>query len=131
MSVKTGGKYCQFLYDALGRRSAKISEEGRIDFLWDGNQLIGEYRNGDFTWYLYEPGTFNLIAMCRQGQVYSYHLDHLGTPLSLTDPQGRVVWQAEYQVNGDANVIIDDIPNPHRFQGQYHDQETGLHYRPR
>ncbi|UTV26480.1 hypothetical protein [Photobacterium atrarenae] len=76
VSVKTGGKYCQFLYDALGRRTAKISEEGRTDFLWDGNQLIGEYRNGDFTWYLYEPGTFNLIAMCRQGQVYSYHLDH-------------------------------------------------------
>ncbi|WP_282176057.1 RHS repeat domain-containing protein [Vibrio nereis] len=128
VSVKTGGKYCQFQYDALGRRSAKVSEEGRTDFLWDGDQLIGEHCNGAFTWYLYEPGTFNLIAMCRQGQVYFYHLDHLGTPLSLTDAQGRTVWQAEYQLNGDANVIIDDIPNPHRFQGQYHDQETGLHY---
>ncbi|WP_282176054.1 polymorphic toxin type 30 domain-containing protein [Vibrio nereis] len=128
VSVKTGGKYCQFQYDALGRRSAKVSEEGRTDFLWDGDQLIGEHCNGAFTWYLYEPETFNLIAMCRQGQVYFYHLDHLGTPLSLTDAQRQTVWQAEYQLNGDANVIIDDIPNPHRFQGQYHDQETGLHY---
>ncbi|ELR64585.1 Rhs family protein [Photobacterium marinum] len=31
-SVKSGGRYNQYQYDALGRRSAKITEGGRTDY---------------------------------------------------------------------------------------------------
>ncbi|SEK11810.1 RHS repeat-associated core domain-containing protein, partial [Achromobacter sp. NFACC18-2] len=63
-----------------------------------------------------------------------YHCDHLGTPQELTDAQGEIVWSAHYQAWGEAKEAITDaaraagIRNPIRFQGQYLDRETGLHY---
>jgi RHS repeat-associated protein len=58
-----------------------------------------------------------------------YHNDHLGTPQELTDWEGRVVWSARYRVYG--NVVrkdVEQVENNIRFQGQYWDEETGLHY---
>ncbi|WP_227106707.1 RHS repeat-associated core domain-containing protein [Chromobacterium rhizoryzae] len=66
--------------------------------------------------------------------VYYYHTDHLGTPQALTDEQGALALEMDYQAWGQAREIIADaaskagIRNPFRFQGQYQDQESGLHY---
>jgi RHS repeat-associated protein len=60
--------------------------------------------------------------------VYFYQLDQLGTQLSLTDSENNIVWQAHYSVFGQASVTINDIDNPIRFQGQYFDNESRLHY---
>ncbi|MFD4841670.1 RHS repeat-associated core domain-containing protein [Achromobacter sp. NPDC058515] len=63
-----------------------------------------------------------------------YQCDHLGTPQELTDAQGEVVWSAQYKAWGAAKEVISSaaqaagIRNPIRFQGQYWDHETGLHY---
>ncbi|PWF46706.1 RHS repeat-associated core domain-containing protein [Massilia glaciei] len=67
-----------------------------------------------------------------------YNCDHLGTPRELLDGAGRLVWSARYQIWGrvlphdslylDSNSNIRGINQPLRFQGQYHDDETGLHY---
>ncbi len=128
-SLKKNSKYTQYHYDALGRRSAKITESQRIDFLWDGDQLIGEHCNGQYKWYIYEPNSFRPIALIKKGgQVYYYHLDHLGTPFKLTDQSGSVVWHAQYQTYGGVTLSVDTINNPLRFQGQYYDDESGLHY---
>ncbi|MGF1732344.1 RHS repeat-associated core domain-containing protein [Photobacterium kasasachensis] len=127
-SLKKGGKYTQYHYDALGRRSAKITESQRVDYLWDGDQLIGEHCNGQYTWYVYEPNSFRPAALIKQGEIYYYHLDHLGTPLKLTDSSGETAWQAEYSIDGLASPVIETISNPLRFQGQYFDEESGLHY---
>ncbi|MDO6525462.1 RHS repeat-associated core domain-containing protein, partial [Motilimonas sp. 1_MG-2023] len=62
-------------------------------------------------------------------QVYYYQLDHLGTPQEITDPQGNTVWSVHYRAYG--NVLkqeIEEVHSPLRFQGQYYDAETGLHY---
>ncbi|MGR5149724.1 RHS repeat-associated core domain-containing protein, partial [Photobacterium alginatilyticum] len=37
-------------------------------------------------------------------------------------------WQAEYSIDGLASPVIETISNPLRFQGQYFDEESGLHY---
>ena len=63
-----------------------------------------------------------------------YQNDHLGTPQEITDSKGQVVWSANYQAWGEAKAAIDKaaqaagIDNQLRFQGQYLDEETGLHY---
>ena len=73
-----------------------------------------------------EPTPFDSLAW--------YQCDHLGTPQELTDEHGDVVWSAEYKAWGEAKQVITDaarkagIQNPIRFQGQYYDCETGLHY---
>ncbi|KMN08045.1 RHS repeat domain-containing protein [Pseudomonas helleri] len=63
-----------------------------------------------------------------------YQCDHLGTPMELTDQRGEIAWSATYQAWGLAkekrtdSAIRENIRNPLRFQGQYFDSETGLHY---
>jgi RHS repeat-associated protein len=72
------------------------------------------------------PQPFDAIAW--------YQSDHLGTPQALTDQQGEMVWSAQYRVWGQAieqrssSAQRQGLNNPIRFQGQYHDHETGLHY---
>ncbi|NWE43961.1 RHS domain-containing protein, partial [Pseudomonas yamanorum] len=56
-------------------------------------------------------------------------LDHLGTPQELTAPDGEIVWSAHYRAYGQiAKLDVNTITNPLRFQGQYFDPESGLHY---
>ena len=83
--------------------------------------------------YVYEPGTFKPMALLKghgtTNEVYYYQLDHLGTPQELTDAGGKIVWSAYYRAYG--NIVkfdINEISNPLRFQGQYYDEESGLHY---
>jgi len=63
-----------------------------------------------------------------------YQCDHLGTPQELTDHAGSIAWSAQYKAWGEAREAISEagrragFRNPIRFQGQYFDEETGLHY---
>ncbi|WP_132038718.1 RHS repeat-associated core domain-containing protein [Iodobacter fluviatilis] len=63
-----------------------------------------------------------------------YHVDQLGTPQALSDENGEIAWSAEYKAWGEAQVVISEaaktagINNQIRFQGQYFDEESGLHY---
>uniref|UniRef100_UPI00300B45F6 RHS repeat-associated core domain-containing protein n=1 Tax=Acinetobacter guillouiae TaxID=106649 RepID=UPI00300B45F6 len=69
--------------------------------------------------------------------VWFYHCDHLGTPQEMTDHTGLIIWKANYFAWGECKVEraksnffenSEIISNNIRFQGQYFDQETGLHY---
>lgn len=83
-------------------------------------------------------------------EIFYVHTDHLGTPRELTDTDGQLVWTAEYKAWGRAEHIAhparcvtrvegntvqehweaqeDPVVQNLRFQGQYFDEETGLHY---
>ncbi len=67
-------------------------------------------------------------------EIAFYQCDHLGTPQELTDCEGKIAWSAQYKAWGQAKEAISAaahrarILNPIRFQGQYFDEETGLHY---
>jgi RHS repeat-associated protein len=61
-------------------------------------------------------------------QMVFYHCDQIGTPQEMTDEEGEIAWQAQYKAWGEAKVTVEKIRNPLRFQGQYFDHETGLHY---
>ena len=57
-----------------------------------------------------------------------YHLDHLGTPIEMTDANQNVVWQASYDPFGQATISVSTVTNNLRFPGTYADAETGLYY---
>ncbi|NML35503.1 RHS repeat-associated core domain-containing protein [Paraburkholderia antibiotica] len=108
--------------------------------------------------YLHEPGSFVPLARLDEKLVepaflatgtdggfvqvpaktrhatYFYQNDHLGTPQEMVDESGKVVWLARYKAwggvkpapYGKADPVVTD--NRIRFQGQYHDEETGLAY---
>ncbi|WP_311767472.1 RHS repeat-associated core domain-containing protein, partial [Burkholderia sp. Bp9140] len=108
--------------------------------------------------YLHEPGTFVPLARLDETLVEAafvatdaegrfvqvpaktrhatlfYQNDHLGTPQELLDESGKVVWVGRYRAWGGEKVVWRETPeqneagNAIRFQGQYRDEETGLHY---
>ena len=130
---KSGGAQAKqtttYAYDPLGRRIRKQDEFDETTFLWNGDVLLSEQRNRIDKLYLYEPNSFKPLAFIENNQCYFYHLDHLGTPQEMTNWEGQIVWSARYRVYG--NVLRQDVEaveNNLRFQGQYWDEETGLHY---
>ncbi|MFC5472819.1 RHS repeat-associated core domain-containing protein [Paraherbaspirillum soli] len=63
------------------------------------------------------------------GGVFHYHNDPNGCPTRLTDVSGQVVWSASHAAWGAVRRLhMHAIDNPIRLQGQYQDDETGLHY---
>ena len=125
--------HIQYYYDPLGRRIGKIIGQGHVcqqtTFLWSGDLMIQEQLGDQKTHYVYEPNSFRPLAMINQDQVFHYHLDHLGTPMEMSNDQGEIVWQAQYYAYGAVkDYMVHQVKNPLRFQGQYYDQETQLHY---
>ncbi|MCC4104753.1 RHS repeat domain-containing protein [Serratia ureilytica] len=119
-----------YSYDALGRRLFKHSqahyeERREAGPLWNSAERVKRNRELQcgFTLYGWDGDT---LAW--------YQCDHLGTPQELTDEHSEIAWSAEYRAWGVAQEAIckasgkASIANPIRFQGQYHDFETGLHY---
>jgi RHS repeat-associated protein len=110
--------------------------------LWQGSRLIAETDN-DKHWqsYLYEPDSYRPLALVHGNaqqdniKLYWYQNDHLGTPIALTGSLGDTLYECQYNAYGqiinetyhqdDTQALPD---NPLRFQGQYYDEETGLHY---
>ncbi|MFC5474358.1 RHS repeat-associated core domain-containing protein [Paraherbaspirillum soli] len=87
--------------------------------------------------FVYYPDTFVPLALIdRQAEVnppgsgiFHYHNDPNGCPTRLTDSAGRVVWSVSYTAWGAVqSTHVQAIENPIRFQGQYYDDETKLHY---
>ena len=129
------GTLTQYDYDPLGRRIAKHTEHGKIDYIWDNDQLIGECQHGEYTWYINLPNQFHPVALIKKGEVYYYHLDQLNTPRFVTNNKAEVVWENQADAYGFEEPEAESESNkensftqPIRFQGQYLDEESGLHY---
>jgi RHS repeat-associated protein len=118
-----------YAYDALGRRIAKSDASGTTHFAWDGYRMVFEQRGVEETTLLYYPKSFVPLAQIHNGELHHLHTDHLGTPLEASNAAGEITWQATYQTWG--RVLSQEaakIEQRLRFQGQYFDAETGLHY---
>ncbi|MFW0756594.1 RHS repeat-associated core domain-containing protein [Pseudomonas sp. H11T01] len=131
------GSQASYRYDAFGRRIGKTVDDQSTEFFWQGEQLIAERSNSHYRSYLYEPGSFRPLALLdgegpHHARPFYYQLDHLGTPQELTAYSGEIVWSATYTAYGKLtrlNQTREEKPEqPLRFQGQYFDPETGLHY---
>ncbi len=128
-----------YRYDSLGRRVGKTSEvDGQTEhkhFLWQGLRMLREETPWQSSLYIYEPGSYAPLARVDQGEgeaeqtLYYFHTDQIGTPLEMTDVDGQIVWQATYKAWGEVeSLAVSEIEQKLRFQGQYFDDETGLHY---
>ncbi|UQN71680.1 RHS domain-containing protein [Burkholderia multivorans] len=136
--------------DAERRRLKQERGYGLTLYGWDGDTLAYEtaWERRETTHYVYEPGSFTPLAQAKGATMLDegaaevsqlaaiayYHCDQIGTPQELTDEAGEVAWSARYRAWGEAKEVISEaarkagIRNPLRFQGQYFDHETGLHY---
>ncbi|SEF08837.1 RHS repeat-associated core domain-containing protein [Pseudomonas palleroniana] len=128
------GQTAHYRYDPFGRRISKTVDDTTTEFFWQGDKLIAEHHAERHRSYLYEPDSFRPLVLLegfgpKETKPYHYQLDHLGTPQELTDNEGEIVWSAHYRAYGEiARLDACKIDNPLRFQGQYCDAESGLHY---
>jgi len=125
-----GGEW-NYKYDAFGRRLAKIGPTSADKFLWNGDVIIHEI-NMDHkiaTW-LMKKGSFEPLAKVQAGAMFNVINDHLGTPRKLLDGHGKVIWDSTFSVWGSSEqeIVSTNIECPIRFQGQWFDEESGLHY---
>ena len=101
-------------------------------------------------WGTGTDGPAKVSANAKIAEVYYFHTDQVGLPEELSNAQGQLVWQATYKTWGNTRAeewklveadggrvhSLDEGDQPEnearqqnlRFQGQYLDRDTGLHY---
>ena len=86
--------------------------------------------------YLYtDEGSYEPLARIdtdgnQEQHIRYFHTDLNGMPEELTDEAGEIVWECSYQLWGKPiqEIAHTEIQQNLRYQGQYLDRETGLHY---
>lgn len=136
------GSVVRMTYDPLGRRVEKTEHGsdgyplGETRFVWDGLRLLQEHRHSQTSLYIYQDEGYEPLARVDGTgplqKIRYYHNDLNGLPEQLTEADGHNVWQATYRVWGNT---LEEVREPYyieeqnlRFQGQYLDRETGLHF---
>jgi len=141
------GTRWRYVYDPLGRRVAKqrLTRDGsgvaeQVTFHWDGTVVAEQETSGGLvTAWDWDPDGYRPLTQVERArlapqqwvdrQFYSIVTDVIGTATELVDAQGTLVWHAESTIWGQAlSQLTSRAGTPWRFQGQYHDPETGLHY---
>ncbi|AZF13421.1 Rhs-family protein [Pseudomonas sp. R2-37-08W] len=136
------GSIVRMTYDPLGRRVEKTEHGsdgyplGETRFTWDGLRLLQEHKHSQTSLYVYQDEGYEPLARVDGSgplqKIRYYHNDLNGLPEQLTEADGHNVWQATYRVWGNT---LEEVREPYyieeqnlRFQGQYLDRETGLHF---
>ena len=133
--------HASYRYDALGRRISKTVRHANgttatTHYGWDGDRIVREETDNQRTTVVYEPGSFVPMLRIDQGnegeekRLSAYVTDALGTPLQLLSPTGQPRWLAEPDdwAAVTKQRAVPNLTQPIRFQGQWHDEESGLYY---
>ncbi|ELZ1661355.1 RHS domain-containing protein, partial [Cronobacter sakazakii] len=135
----------EYRYDPLGRRTHKIlwrygeKDPETIRFDWQGLQLAGEQSDREpdhYVQYVYTEGSYEPLArvdsVFDDCEIYWYHTELNGLPERVTDADGQTVWRGQFSTWGETERELSvpqwQVPQNLRFQGQYLDRESGLHY---
>ncbi|GAA4546029.1 DUF6531 domain-containing protein [Amycolatopsis samaneae] len=146
--VTPDGARWRYTYDATGRRLAKVrlGDDGetvlaRTGFTWEGTYLVeqDDHTGKAVTWD-WRPGTTTPVSQFERSagadgqdwydeRFYSIVTDLIGTPTELVATDGAVAWSARTTLWGQPLApTAGQASTPLRFPGQYHDEESGLHY---
>ncbi len=150
------GAVVSFEYDPIGRRTRKTvvralaggqSDKIETRFVWSGDKLVHEIKRraeagGDrvieertYGWMdeplvpwgmrIRKPGTDG----DDEGQWAFYVMDQAGTPIGLCSAEGELLCEYDRAPLGELVARPGaKVDSPIRFQGQYADEEIGLHY---
>ncbi|MFF2396804.1 RHS repeat-associated core domain-containing protein [Nocardia sp. NPDC058114] len=122
-----------YSYDAFGRRISKHHHPSNThtEFAWDGVHLTEQSTTSDsgtrtHTWTNH-PTTHVPLTQSVDDQFWAIVTNLQGSPTHLADPAtGEVISVANSTLWGQTSWTGQETP--HRYQGQQHDPETGLHY---
>ncbi|MCD9872868.1 DUF6531 domain-containing protein [Streptomyces guryensis] len=138
------GTTWRYLYDPLGRRTAKQRLDAgaavveQVDFAWDGSTLCEETQSTTGVTLTWDHDGRRPVAQYERKPLSTTEVDErffaivtdvVGTPTELIDEHGRLAARTRTTLWG--TTAWDHGATAHtplRFPGQYHDAETGLHY---
>ncbi|HDR7512209.1 DNRLRE domain-containing protein [Bacillus toyonensis] len=126
--------FAKYKYDDAGRRIEKEVNGQITRYFYDGDSINPLYEtNGSgevLRQYVYSIDGVRL-AMKAQGQTVFYHYNPRGDVVAMTDTNGQVVANYEYDAWG--NVLKSDTTgiaaeNPFGYAGYMYDKEIGMYY---
>ena len=97
-------------------------------YYWDGDVLVGEKSNSDYTQYLYDAS--GIIGMIYNGAYYYFEKNLFGDVIKAYDSNGAEVASFIYSAYGEilhkSGSMADKVH--FRYRGYYYDDETGFYY---
>lgn len=130
--LPTGSEW-EYKYDPFGRRIAKQETSQQINYVWDADVVLHERcsneieGDGVINWE-FDPYGFAPIAKIQGEDQYICVNDPTGTPREMMSDNGRIAWASYVFTYGQIDTMVLESNCPIRFQGQWYDEETGLHY---
>ncbi|MFC1643473.1 RHS repeat-associated core domain-containing protein [Chlamydiota bacterium] len=139
-SAETPGITASYYYNPFGIRLSKTVNETTIWYLYDREDIIGEYDNNGVLLrsYIHGQGIDEPVKLIDEssGEEYYYISDALGSITQIQDNSQNVVEYYKYDSFG-IPVIYDNeeielqesaLSNPYLFTGREWDSEIGLYY---
>ena len=129
-----------FKHDPFGKRIGKKVEGNDgikvYTYVYDNEDIIIEYltktENGEtkteVTKYVHGLSIDEPISIERNGEIYYYHADGLGSIIALTDSKQKIVEGYSYTSFGEIKRQGNHINNTYTFTGREWDEEIGLYY---
>ena len=130
LNASRPGVSASYIYDPLGRRSAKTVDTVLTTFLNDGVEEIADYDSGGtlLRRYIHGPGVDEYLVMYTGTGTANksyFHANHQGSIVAMSDSAGTVTEQHSYDSYGNSDDLTG---NPFRYTGRRLDAETGLYY---
>lgn len=127
----SGVTIASFTYDHTGKRVSMTSANGTIYYHYDGEKVAYETdeNNTIIAEYIWDEHD-HPVAMFKNQTTYFYHVNGHGDVTALTDINGNIV--AEYEYDAWGNILSQSgtmaSENPYRYAGYRFDETTGLYY---
>lgn len=131
-------KVVTYLYDPFGRRIKKIiekvedgeTEDEKVqEYLYDNEDIMAIYDGkGRGVFFVHGPGIDEPLSVTEKEETYYYLFDGLGSVVGLTDNEGEIVQQNEYDGFGNLKQEGNKVKQPYAFTGRELDKETWLYF---
>ncbi len=118
-------KIAEFWHDALGRRILEQSDGNVTQLIYDGVDVIAEYRDGGLlAQYVFDDGIDWPLHIAAEDVEHWYHADLVGSVRRLTDDSGESPVNYRYTPFGALiEIPANDIFNPWRYTARRFDVE--------
>ncbi|MFK8100999.1 MAG: RHS repeat-associated core domain-containing protein [Saprospiraceae bacterium] len=119
-----------YQYDPFGNRISKVVGNEVTRYVLDGeNTLLELNGNNDIeARYTTALGVDSWISMKRNQASYFYHIDGLGSIISLTNAVGGIENTYAYDAFGNFESVEENVKNTISFTGREWDTESELYY---
>ena len=128
-SVLDGMNEYTYTYDENGIRTSKTVDDVTTYYNTKDGVILSQ-TDGENTWYFQYDTSGTPLGFVLNGTQYFYITNQMNDVLAITDTNGDIVGNYEYDAWGKVLTADTDLAkqNPLRYRGYYYDNETGYYY---